>query len=57
MKLLLGRHKHDVIKVCGIEYLTTQIDFMLPTFKSCTAHKIIEYLTLGLPITLQQLTF
>ena len=24
--------KHDVIKVCSIEYLTTQIELMLPTF-------------------------
>jgi len=36
MKLLLGNHglacKHDVIKVCSIEYLTTQIELVLPTF-------------------------
>ena len=24
--------RHDVIKVCGIEYLTTQIELVLPTF-------------------------
>jgi len=24
--------KHDVIKVCSIEYLTTQIEVVLPTF-------------------------
>jgi len=36
------------IKVCSIEYLTTQIELVLPTFKSWTVHKIIEYLTLGL---------
>jgi len=24
--------KHDVIKVCSIEYLTTQIELVLPTF-------------------------
>jgi len=40
--------KHDVIKFCSIEYLTTQIELVLPTFKSGTVHKIIEYLTLGL---------
>ena len=39
--------KHDVIKVCGIEYLTTELELLLPTFKSWTVHKIIEYLTLG----------
>ena len=39
MKLLLDKHevisslcKHDVIKVCNIEYLTTQIELVLPTF-------------------------
>ena len=24
--------KHDVIKVCSIEYLTTQVELVLPTF-------------------------
>ena len=35
MKLLLDKHelcKHDVIKVCSIEYVTTQIEIVLPTF-------------------------
>ena len=36
------------IKVCSIEYLTTQIELVLPTFKSWTFHKIIAYLALGL---------
>jgi len=40
--------KHNVIKLCSIEYLTTQIQLVLPTFKSGTVHKIIEYLTAGL---------
>ena len=40
--------KHDVIKVCSIEYLATQIESVLPTFKSWTVHKIVKYLTLGL---------
>jgi len=46
--------KHDVIKVCSIEYLTTQIELVLPTFyhvpacNSWTVYTIIEYLTLGL---------
>ena len=40
--------KHDVIKVCSVEYLTTQIELVLQTFKSWTVHKSIEYLTLGL---------
>ena len=40
--------KHDVIKLCSIDYLTTEIEFMLPTFKSWTVHKIKEYITLGL---------
>jgi len=41
-------HKHDIIKVCNIEYLTTEIELVLPTVKSWTIHKIMEYLTLGL---------
>ena len=32
MKLLPGKHEHDVIKACSIEYLTTQIELVLPTF-------------------------
>jgi len=48
-------------KICSIEFLTTQIELLLPTFKSWTVHKFIEYLTLGLAfeisITVQQLTF
>jgi len=40
--------KHDVIKRCSIEYLTTQIELLLPTFNSWTVHKIMEYFTLGL---------
>jgi len=50
MKLLLSKHerKHDVIKVRSIEYLTAQIELVLPTFNSWTVHKIAEYLTLGL---------
>ena len=59
MKLLLG--KHDIIKVCNIEYLTTKTELVLPTFKSWTVHKIIEYLRLGLLSSvlkyLSQLTF
>jgi len=43
-----GLCKHDVIKVCSVEYLTTQIELVLLTFKSWTVHKIIKYLTLGL---------
>jgi len=40
--------KNNVTKVRGIEYLTTEIELVLPTIKSRTIHKIIEYLTLGL---------
>jgi len=36
------------IKVCSIEYLTTEIELVLPTFKSWTVHKIMQYLTFGL---------
>jgi len=36
------------IKVCSIEYLTTEIELVLPTFKSWTVHKIMRYLTFGL---------
>jgi len=32
----------------SIEYLTTERELVLPTFKSCAVYKIIEYLTLGL---------
>jgi len=32
----------------SIEYLTTERELVLPTFKSCALYKIIEYLTLGL---------
>jgi len=39
--------KHDVIKVCSIEYLTTEIELVLPTFKSRIVHNIIEYVSLG----------
>ena len=30
----------------NVEYFTTEIKLVLPTFKSWTVHKIIEYLTL-----------
>ena len=40
--------KHDVIKVCSIEYLTTETQMVLPTFNSWTGYKIIEHFTLGL---------
>jgi len=39
--------KHDVIKVCSIEYLTTQVELVLP-ISSWTVHKILEYLMLAL---------
>jgi len=51
MELLLGEHElasQNLKKVCSIEYLTTQIELVLPTFKSWTVHKNIEYLRLGL---------
>ena len=38
-----------------IEYLTTQTELVLPTFKSWTVHKIIEYLTLGLLSSLRNI--
>jgi len=41
MQTRTSLRKHDVIKVCSIEYLTTQIDSLLPTFKSWTVHKRI----------------
>jgi len=40
--------KHGVINVHSIEYLTTKIELVLPTFKSWTIYKIIDYVTLGL---------
>ena len=39
--------KHGDIKVCSIEYLTIEIELVLPAF-IWTFHKIIEHLTLGL---------
>ena len=42
-------HEHNVIRLCSIEYITTEIELVLPIFKSRNIHKIIEYLTLGLP--------
>jgi len=41
MQTRTSLRKHDVIKVCSIEYLTTQIDWLLPTFKSWTVQKRI----------------
>jgi len=35
-----------------MEYLTTQIELVSPTFESWTVHKIIKYLTLGLLFSL-----
>ena len=57
--------KHDVIKVCSIEYLTTEIELVLPTFKSGTVqnHRIFNVWTIvyclvfEISITVQQLTF
>jgi len=40
--------RHGIIKVCGIEYLTTETKLVLTTLKSWTVHKIIKYLMLGL---------
>jgi len=34
MQTRTSLRKHDVIKVCSIEYLTTLIESLLPTFKS-----------------------
>jgi len=52
MKLLLGKHELALVNLAkknySIEYLTTEVELVLPTFKSWTDHKIIEYLTSGL---------
>ena len=37
--------KHDVIIVCSIYYLTTEIELMLATFKSWAVKRILEHLT------------
>ena len=47
--------KHDDIKVRSMQYLTTEIELVLPTFKSWTVHKITEYLTLGLLASLRNI--
>jgi len=46
------RGLQNLAKNYSIEYLTTAIELVLPTFKSWTVHKIIEYLTLGLLFSL-----
>jgi len=45
-----GLYIHDVIRVCSIEYLTTQIALVLCQFSynSRTVYKIMDYLTLRL---------
>ena len=48
--------KHGVIKVCSIEYITIEIELLLPTFKSWTVHIIIEYLTLDYRLALKYLS-
>ena len=40
--------KRDILKVCNMEYLTTEMELVLQAFKSWTLHKNIEYLTLRL---------
>jgi len=56
MKLLQSKHELALqnlfLKICSIEYLTTQKELVLPTFKSQTVDKIVEYLTLGLSSSL-----
>jgi len=37
------------------EYLTTEVELVLPTFESWTVHKIIEYLTLRLLFSLRSM--
>jgi len=56
MKLLLGKHElalQNLAKNYTIEYLTTEVELALPTFKSYADHRIIEYLTLRLGAKLQ----
>ena len=51
MKLLLGKQElalQNLTKNYSMEYLTTEIELVSPTFKSWTVYNIIEYLTLGL---------
>ena len=50
MKLLLGKHElaSQNLQKSNVEYLTTKTELVLPTFKSWTVHKIIEYSTLRL---------
>jgi len=67
MKLLLGKHELAYVNVMSYstEYLTTQIELLLPTFKSGTVYKVIDYfilrydycLAFEISITVQQLTF
>ena len=39
----------------SVEYLTTKVELVLPTFESWTVHKIIEYLTLRLLFSLRSM--
>jgi len=56
MKLLLGKHELALQNLAKknytIEYLTTEVELALPTFKSYADHRIIEYLTLRLLFSL-----
>jgi len=55
MKLLLGKHELALQKLAknySIEHLTTESELVLPTFKSWTDLKILEYLTLRLLFSL-----
>jgi len=55
MKLLLGKHELALQKLAknySIEHLTTEGELVLPTFKSWTDLKILEYLTLRLLFSL-----
>jgi len=55
MKLLLSKHElasQNLAKNYSIKYSTTEVDLVLPTFKSWTVHKIVEYLTLELLFSL-----
>jgi len=46
---------HDVIKVCSIGYLTTQIELVLPICKSWSVHRIIKYFMSGLLFSLRNI--
>jgi len=53
MKLLNTNELRQIFqKTYSIQNLTTKIELVLPTFKSWTVHKIVEYFTLAFEMSI-----